>query len=139
MSCVRANQNADRPVSTRPLSGISVGKTTSKVEIRSLATSSSRSSSTSYSSRTFPLPTCVTASGMNRILLSGELAQPLEDGVDVTCVPAEVEDPIELAAAADPLARAHQLAEVLLLLVRPQRVPLQEPVCLPAGQARLDE
>ncbi len=45
MSFVRANQNAERPVSTRPLSGISVGRTTSKTEMRSLATSSSRSSS----------------------------------------------------------------------------------------------
>ena len=44
---VRANQNADSPVSTRPLSGISVGSTTSKVEIRSLATSSRRSESSS--------------------------------------------------------------------------------------------
>ena len=42
---VCANQNAESPVSTRPLSGISVGSTTSKVEMRSLATSSSRSSS----------------------------------------------------------------------------------------------
>src|SRR5436853_6905381 len=112
IDCSRENQKPDRPVSTRPLSGISVGRTTSKVEIRSLATSSSRSSSTSYSSRTLPLPTCVTASGMNRVLLSGELAQPLEDGVDVTCVPAEVEDRVELDAAGDLLVRAHELAEV---------------------------
>jgi len=38
---------------------------------------------------------------MNRVLLSGELAQPLEDGVDVTCVPAEVEDRVEVDAARD--------------------------------------
>jgi hypothetical protein len=42
---VRPNQNAERPVSTRPLSGIGVGNTTSKVEIRSLATSASVSES----------------------------------------------------------------------------------------------
>ena len=44
---VRANQNPESPVSTRPLSGISVASTTSKVEMRSLATSSSRPSSSS--------------------------------------------------------------------------------------------
>jgi hypothetical protein len=46
MSRRRVNQKPERPVSTRPLSGISVGRITSKVEMRSLATSSSRSSST---------------------------------------------------------------------------------------------
>jgi hypothetical protein len=40
MCRVRANQKAESPVNTRPLSGISVGSTTSKVEIRSVATSS---------------------------------------------------------------------------------------------------
>ena len=35
MCRVRANQNADIPVSTRPLSGIGVGRMTSNVEIRS--------------------------------------------------------------------------------------------------------
>src|SRR3954463_15393339 len=117
---VRANQNAESPVSTRPLSGISVRRTTSKVEIRSLATSKRRSSSSSYSSLTLPLPTCMAASGMNRVLLSGELAQPLEDGVDVTCVPAAVEDRVEVDPARDLFVRAHELAEVLLLLVSPQ-------------------
>ena len=41
---VLENQNRDRPVSTRPLSGISVGRTTSNADSRSEATSSSRSS-----------------------------------------------------------------------------------------------
>jgi hypothetical protein len=45
MARVRTNQKAARPVSTRPLSGISVGRITSKVEMRSDATRSSRSSS----------------------------------------------------------------------------------------------
>src|SRR6476646_1787033 len=139
IACSRVNQKPDRPVSTRPLSGISVGRTTSKVEIRSLATSKRRSSSSSYSSLTLPLPTCVAASGMNRVLLSGELAQPLEDGVDVTCVPAEVEDRVEVDPARDLLVRAHQLAEVLLLLVRPRRMPLDEPVGVAAGEPGLDE
>src|SRR5215475_8629672 len=141
MCFVRANQNAESPVSTRPLSGISVGRTTSKVEMRSLATSSRRSSSSSYSSRTFPLPTCVTASGMDCVLLSGELelAQPLEDGVDVACVPAEVEELVELDPAGDLVVRAHQLAEVLLLLVRAQRLPLHEAVGLVTLEPGLDQ
>jgi hypothetical protein len=45
MERVRANQKAARPVRTRPLSGMTVGSTTSKVEMRSEATSRSRSSS----------------------------------------------------------------------------------------------
>src|SRR5205814_5388216 len=89
------NQKAERPVRTRPLSGISVGRTTSKVEIRSLATSSSRSSSRAYSSRTFPLPTCAVASGMDGLLGSDERVQALEDDVDVTDGGLEVEDTVE--------------------------------------------
>ena len=42
-------------MSTRPLSGIAVGCTTSNVEMRSVATSKSQSASTAYRSRTFPL------------------------------------------------------------------------------------
>src|SRR5215213_3602146 len=101
MSVVRANQNAERPVRTRPLSGISVGRTTSKVEIRSLATRSRRSSSSANSSRALPLPTWTAASDMNRFLLSDERAQALEDGVDVSDGRVEVEDGIELDAARD--------------------------------------
>jgi hypothetical protein len=41
----RADNRRQQPVSTRPLSGISVGRITSKVEMRSDATRSSRSSS----------------------------------------------------------------------------------------------
>jgi hypothetical protein len=37
-SAVRANQNSERPVRTRPLSGIGLGSTTSKAEMRSLVT-----------------------------------------------------------------------------------------------------
>src|SRR4029450_6212029 len=73
MERVRANQNAERAVRTRPFAGMSVGSTTSKVEIRSEATSSSRSSSSAYSSRTFPLPRC-TASAIERTL-PGSLLQ----------------------------------------------------------------
>ena len=50
---VRPNQKCERPVSTRPLSGIGVGRTTSKAEIRSDATIRSRSPKP-YISRTLP-------------------------------------------------------------------------------------
>src|SRR4051812_38251793 len=127
MSCVRANQNADSPVRTRPLSGISVGRTTSKVEMRSLATSSRRSSSSAYSSRTFPLPTCAaTASGIGRLLLSrsDERVQALEDGVDVTGVRLEREDRVEVEPRRQLGVGADELPEVLLLFPRAHRVAL---------------
>ena len=50
---VRSNQNRESPVRTRPLSGMGVGSTTSNAEMRSDATSSSRSPKP-YSSRTLP-------------------------------------------------------------------------------------
>ena len=53
ISSVRPNQKWERPVSTRPLSGIGVGRTTSKAEMRSDATISSRSPKP-YISRTLP-------------------------------------------------------------------------------------
>src|SRR4249919_1447053 len=94
-SRVRANQKPERPVSTRPLSGISVGRTTSNVEILSLATSRSRSASSSKISLTLPLATW-TASGMDGLLLSfgdllGEGAEAFEDDVDVPEGVVEVE------------------------------------------------
>src|SRR5262249_43225672 len=135
---VRANQNADRPVSTRPLSGISVDSTTSKVEVRSLATSRSRSSSSAYSSLTFPLPTCA-ASGMDGLLLPDERAQSLEDSVDVACVSSEVEDGIEIDAAGKLPIGPHELAEVLFLVPGAECVTLDEPVCLVPRQPRLDQ
>src|SRR5213595_3838358 len=94
MSRVRANQKPDSPVSTRPLSGISVGRTTSNVEIRSLATSSRRSSSRAYSSRTLPLPTCV-ASDMRRFLLGGEATKTIEGRVEVGDGRVQVEHDVE--------------------------------------------
>src|SRR5215216_4289560 len=95
ISRVRANQKAERPVRTLPLSGISVGRTTSNVEMRSLATSSRRSSSRAYSSRTFPLPTWSAASDMNGFLLLDEGVQTVEDPIDVRHRRARVEDGIE--------------------------------------------
>src|SRR3954454_21403491 len=114
MSRVRANQNADSPVSTRPLSGISVGSTTSNVEIRSLATSSSRSGSSSKISRTLPLATC-TASGNCLLLLGRERREALEQGVDVLQGSGEVEragDPVRSEAFGDLRVSLDELAEV---------------------------
>src|SRR3954449_1045847 len=96
ISRVRANQKPESPVSTRPLSGISVGRTTSKVEIRSLATSSNRSESSSKISRTLPLATWTAVSGMNGFLLAGhEGGQSVEDDVDVLEGVVQVEGGVE--------------------------------------------
>src|SRR4029079_5000462 len=54
IASVLENQTLDRPVSTRPLSGISVGRTTSNADSLSDATNSSRSSPIAYRSRTLP-------------------------------------------------------------------------------------
>src|SRR6476646_4352430 len=135
---VRKNQKADSPVSTRPLSGISVGRTTSKVEMRSLATSSRRSSSRAYSSRTLPLPTWA-VSGMDRFLLPDEGAEPLEDGVGVTRVGREIEDGVEIDASRELAICLDELAEILFLVPGAKRVPLDEAVRLVAVEPRLDE
>src|SRR3954453_10100905 len=87
-----ANQNPERPVRTRPLSGISVGRMTSNVEIRSLATSSRRSSSSAYSSRTLPLPTCVASDMYGFLLRSREAADTVECGVEVGDGRVQIED-----------------------------------------------
>src|SRR6266540_6368671 len=128
-SRVRANQKAESPDSTRPLSGISVGSTTSKVEMRSLATSRSRSSPRAKSSRTLPLPTCVAASGMHALLLR-EALQPLEDGVNVACVGAEIEDAFEVDTVRDLRIGRAELDEVESFVPRTHGVPLDQPVGL---------
>src|SRR5256886_13212911 len=124
---VGANQKADNPVSTRPLSGISVGRRTSKVEMRSLATSSRRSSSSAYSSRTLPLPMWA-VSGMDCFLLPHEGAEPLEDGVDVTGVGGEIEDGVEVDASRELAIGSDELAKILFLVPRAKRVPLNQAV-----------
>src|SRR3954447_24119705 len=71
------------PVRTRPLSGIGVGRTTSKALIRSLATSSSRSSSIAKRSRTLPErtnPGTSSASGMGVVL---QLLQAVDQRLDM--------------------------------------------------------
>src|SRR5687768_8480830 len=77
---VWANQNRDRPVKTRPLSGISDGSTTSNADSRSDATSSNRSSLTANRSRTLPLRRNVSAGA-----LAGDMdlgLQAIESGED---------------------------------------------------------
>src|SRR5687767_8208862 len=111
ISGVRPNQKPDKPVSTRPLSGISVGSTTSKTEMRSLAARSSRSSSSAYSSLTFPLATC-TASDMHRLL--SQRIQAFEHRVDVPREGCQVEHGLEVEAVCDLTVRPDELAEVEL-------------------------
>src|ERR1035437_2809953 len=66
---VSANQNRDSPVSTRPLSGMAVGSTTSKADSRSDATRSKVSASMSYRSRTLPDRTNDSARGIDPLRL----------------------------------------------------------------------
>src|SRR3972149_666156 len=54
MSRIRSSQKRVSAVRTRPFSGIAFGRTTSKAEIRSVATMRSVSPSTAYTSRTLP-------------------------------------------------------------------------------------
>src|SRR5436190_556395 len=86
-SAVSANQKRDRPVSTRPLSGISVGSTTSKALIRSEATSASLPSGSAYRSRTFPERRYVSASigqqADDATALVRRLDQPVQPGDDL--------------------------------------------------------
>jgi hypothetical protein len=54
IDAVSANQNREIAVRTRPLSGTRVGRTTSKAEMRSEATRTTRPSFSRYRSRTLP-------------------------------------------------------------------------------------
>src|SRR3954454_19753728 len=76
---------------------------------------------------------------MDGLLLPIERAQPLEDGVDVTCVGGEVEDSFQIDAARERSIGAHQLTEILLLVPGAPRVPLNEPVGLVAREPGFDE
>ena len=140
MSRVRANQNPESPVSTRPLSGISVGSTTSNVEIRSLATSSSRR----HPARTARGPCRCRCAWLHtdRFLLRSEAAEPVERGVEVGDGGVQVEDVVQGASsssARDLRVVADELAEVAFLVPRAHRVALHEPVRLGALHAALDQ
>src|SRR5258705_2623885 len=83
-SPVRPNQNRDRPVRTRPLSGIGVGRTTSKALSRSDAIRSRRSSPTAYRSRTLPERRKESASGLaGGMDLGLQTIESGDDGGDV--------------------------------------------------------
>src|SRR3954453_6446984 len=82
-ACVSANQKREMPVRTRPLSGMAVGRTTSKALILSLATSSSRWLSIAKRSRTLPErtnPGTSSASGMRVVL---QLLQAVDQRLNV--------------------------------------------------------
>src|SRR5436190_3228641 len=108
--------------------------------MRSLATSNRRSSSSENSSRTFPLPTwTAVASGMNRLLLSHERVQPLEDGVDMTDGGIQIEHGGEIDVPRDLGIGTDERPEVSLFLPGLHGVSLDEPVCLVPRNAGLDE
>src|SRR5581483_6545630 len=101
--------------------------------MRSLATSSRRSSSRAYSSRTFPDPTW-TASGMDGLLL-----EAVEHGVDVLRVGIEIEHGVEVDVRRDLVVCTHELAEVELFVPGSHGVSLHEPVRVVAAETGLDE
>src|SRR2546429_4541268 len=76
---------------------------------------------------------------MDGLLLPDERAEPLEDGVDMACVGSEVEDGVEIDAAAEHPVGPDELAEVLLLVPGSKRVALDEPVGLVPGEPGFDE
>ena len=118
---VSANQNRDRPVSTRPLSGIGVGRTTSNADSRSEATSRSWPSPMRYRSRTLPERTKRLASDT-----AGHL-QSLEAGDDrrhVTEGGRVVEAGVEgrrREALRDGRVEGEEIAQLAALIGRPQR------------------
>src|SRR5918999_2623373 len=143
ISRVRANQNAERPVSTRPLSGISVGSTTSKVEIRSLATRTRRSSSSSKISRTLPLARWTASSDMDFLLVSrSQSRQPPENDRDVSERGREVErlrQRLAIESGSDLVVAGDDLVEVAPLVGRADGVALNDAVRLVAPDACVHE
>src|SRR5436190_5358 len=139
-SSVRENQNRERPVRTRPLSGISVGRTTSNALRRSDATRRSRSWDTAYRSRTLPERRKVSASGLEAGLQAVETG---DDGGDVAEEGAVVEAGVEVGER-DPLGDlridCEQVAEWRALVCCAERGPLDDRVgSLAAHPAALDE
>src|SRR6476660_7203818 len=100
MSAVLSNQNRDSPVRTRPLSGISVGRTTSNADSRSDATSRSRSVPTAYRSRTFPERRKDSAGGLAGDMDLGlQAVESGDDGRDVAQERRVVEAGVEVGQA----------------------------------------
>src|SRR5580765_7380174 len=139
-SPVRENQNRDRPVRTRPLSGIAVGRTTSNALRRSDATSSRRTSETAYRSRTLPERRNVSASGIELGLQAVETG---DDGGDVAEEGAVVEAGVEVGkrdSLGDLGVHGQQVAERRALVGGAERGPLDDRVGrLAAHPATLDE
>src|SRR4051794_6868137 len=107
------------PVRTRPLSGIAVGSTTSNAEMRSDATSSSRSSSIANMSRTLPertKPGSGSATDMRVVL---QLVQPMDELVHVGEQSGFVEavgDLVGCQHARDVCVGGNQLAQLASLI-----------------------
>ena len=127
-------------MSTRPLSGIGVGRTTSKALMRSDATSSRRASSSAKMSRTLPertKPGTSSASGMGVIL---QLFQSIDERVATwRSSVAIVETGRDLGGrqdARDIGVGLDQLAQLSPLVRGAQRGPLDDPVGVLARQAR---
>src|SRR4051812_36151827 len=140
---VSANQKREMPVRTRPLSGMAVGRTTSKALIRSLATSSSRSSSIAKRSRTLPErtnPGTSSASGMGVVL---QLLQAVDQCLDVGQQSGFVEavgNLVRLERGSNVGVGFHELAQLAPFVGRPERVPLDDGIGVLARQpAFLDE
>src|SRR3989337_48858 len=81
MPPVRANQKRDRPVRTRPLSGIAVGSTTSNAASRSWPTGRGGPAPPRYGSRPSRERTNPSATGTGALLLS-DGQEPVEPGDD---------------------------------------------------------
>src|SRR4051812_36127032 len=119
---VRSNQKSESPVSTRPLSGIGVGSTTSNAEMRSEATISRRSPKP-YISRTLPEATCSEARVVSDMGYLQAGKGTVEELVDVA------EGRVEVEGAGERVARER--------LARPRvglEGALQRAAALPGGE-----
>src|SRR5712691_5874024 len=129
-SPVRPNQNRDRPVRTRPLSGIGVGSTTSKALSRSDATRRRRSSPTAYRSRTLPERRNESASGLaGGMDLGLQAVESGDDGGDMAEVGGIIEAGVEVGEAhplGDLRIDGEQVAQRRALVGGPQRGPLDD-------------
>src|SRR5918996_6460899 len=135
---VSANQNRDSPVSTRPLSGTSVGSTTSNALMRSDATSSNRPSGSSYRSRTLPDRRNRSAVSMAYLGRRRQRVEPFDDCVDVAQERGLVEACVEIGerqALGHHRIDGEQLAQRRSLVGGAQGGPLHDRVGLVAADA----
>src|SRR6476469_4091623 len=129
-SPVRPNQNRDRPVRTRPLSGIGGGRTPSNALRRSDAASSRRSSPIAYRSRTLPDRMKESASWLAGDMDLGlQAVESGDDGRDVAKVGGVVEAVVEVGQAhplCDLRIDGQQVAQRRALVGGPQGGPLDD-------------